>query len=88
MNEEPAQPSADGLACAEAVEIITDYLEGALPAAQARRLELHLASCPGCTEYMEQMRALAGSLGGLTEGSIPAEMRDRLIDCFRGLRNG
>jgi anti-sigma factor RsiW len=86
MTNEPADPRVDGLACADAVEIMTDYLEGALPLARARRLERHLATCPGCSEYMEQMRTLAGSLGGPTEGSIPAQMRDRLIDRFRGLR--
>jgi anti-sigma factor RsiW len=77
------EPAADDLACTEEVEIITEYLEGALPAAEVRRLERHLETCPGCTEYLEQMRVIAGSLGGLAEGSIPAAMRDRLIAAFR-----
>jgi anti-sigma factor RsiW len=76
----------DDLACTEEVELITDYLEGALPAAEQRRLETHLATCPGCTEYLEQMRAVAGSLGGLREESIPAELRDSLIASVRELR--
>lgn len=79
---------ADDLACTEEVEIMTDYLEGALPAAEARRLERHLQTCPGCTEYLEQMRTVAGSLGGLTEDSIPAEMRGGLIAAFRAFRKG
>ena len=86
MTDEPADSHADDLACVEVVEIVTDYLEGALPAAEARRLERHLETCPGCTEYLEQMRALAGSLGGLTEVSIPPEMRDGLIAAFRASR--
>jgi anti-sigma factor RsiW len=69
------------------VEIVTDYFEGALPAAEARRLEHHLENCPGCSEYLAQMRTLAGSLGGLGEESIPAETRDALIAAFRDLRN-
>jgi anti-sigma factor RsiW len=73
----------DDLACTEEVEIMTDYLEGALPAAEARRLERHLETCPGCTEYLEQMRTVAGSLGGLREGSTPTEMRDELLAAFR-----
>ena len=86
MPDGPAHTNPEDLACTEEVEIITDYLEGALPAAEARRLERHLETCPGCTEYLAQMRTLAGSLGGLTEESIPGEMRDRLIGAFRGLR--
>ena len=72
--------------CAEVVEVITDYLEGALPDAERRRLEEHLRYCEGCTAYLEQMRTVAGSLGGLREESIPAELRDSLIASFRELR--
>jgi anti-sigma factor RsiW len=86
MADEPTHSHADDLACVEEVEIMTDYLEGALPAAEARRLEHHLETCPGCTEYLEQMRTVAASLGGLTEDSIPAEMRDGLIAAFRDFR--
>jgi anti-sigma factor RsiW len=78
--------NAADLACVEAVELITDYLEGTLPAADARRLERHLETCSGCTDYFEQMRTLAGSLGDLSSDSLPAEMRERLIAAFR--RNG
>jgi anti-sigma factor RsiW len=86
MTDEPVHSHADDLACTEEVEIMTDYLEGALPTAEARRLERHLETCPGCTEYLEQMRTVAGSLSGLTEHSIPVEMRDSLIAAFREFR--
>ena len=69
-DERPIHGHAEDLACIEVVEIITDYLEGALPAAEARRLEGHLDTCPGCTEYLEQLRAVAGSLRGVTEDSF------------------
>ena len=85
MNDDPAQPR-DDLACIEAVELITDYLERALPDAERRRLEAHLPSCPGCTEYLEQMQALAGSLGGLRGETLSAEQRGSLIASFRALR--
>ena len=71
------------IACIDEVEVITDYLEGALPEAERLRLEEHLETCPGCTEYLEQMRTIAGSLGGLREESIPPELRRSLIASFR-----
>jgi anti-sigma factor RsiW len=86
MADQPAHAHADDLACVEVVELVTDYLEGALPAAEARRLERHLATCPGCSEYLQQLRAIAGSLAGLTDDSFPAEMRDGLIADFRDVR--
>ena len=87
MADEPADTHAENLACADVVEIATDYLEGALPAGEAQRLERHLATCSGCTEYLDQLRALAGSLGGITDESLPAEMRADLIAVFRGIRD-
>src|SRR5947209_5607491 len=44
------------LACAEVVEVITDYLEGRLSARDRRRFEAHLTGCDGCDAYLEQMR--------------------------------
>ena len=76
-------PDPHDLACVEEVEVMTDYLEGALGAADARRLERHLDACPGCTEYLRQMRAIAGGLGGLGGETLPAGMRERLIAAFR-----
>jgi anti-sigma factor RsiW len=77
---------AEDLVCVHLVELVTDYLEGTLPDAQARRLERHLGTCPGCTEYLEQLRAVAGSLRGVTDESFPPEMRDSLIADFNRSR--
>jgi anti-sigma factor RsiW len=87
MADDRVHNSADDLTCVQVVELVTDYLEGALPAAEAERLERHLVTCPGCSEYLEQLRAISGSLGGLDGASLPAELRDGLIADFRRLRN-
>jgi anti-sigma factor RsiW len=44
------------MACQELVELVTEYMEGALPAEDRVRLEGHLAACPGCLAYLHQMR--------------------------------
>ena len=76
----------DDLACREVVEMVTEYFEGVLPAEQAGRLERHLEVCPGCSEYLEQMRTLAVSLGGIGVEALPVEMRDELLAAFREAR--
>jgi anti-sigma factor RsiW len=86
MADEPADSQPEDLACVEVVELVADYLEGALPAAESRRLRRHLDTCPGCAEYLKQLRTIAGSLRGVTDDSFPAEMRDGLIADFRDLR--
>ena len=38
------------------MELITEYLEGALPADEVTRIDAHLALCPGCVSVVEQFR--------------------------------
>jgi anti-sigma factor RsiW len=45
-----------GIPCNVFVEIVTEYLEGALPAHQVARIDAHLALCPGCVSVVEQFR--------------------------------
>ena len=68
--------------CNELVELVTEYLEEALPQESAARLEAHLAECPGCAEYVEQIRTAARVAGGL-ESSLSSGDADRLLQIFR-----
>lgn len=49
-------PTDDELSCQEVVELVTDYLENVLLPEMGKRLEAHLAECPGCEHYIEQVR--------------------------------
>lgn len=75
--------SAD-LTCAELVELVTEYLEGALPAAVRRRFEAHLAECGGCSTYLEQMRTTIAAAGRLREEQLAPEVRQELLAAFHG----
>ena len=76
----------DDLACIQVVELVTEYLDGAMAPAEARALEAHLETCPGCTEYLQQMRAIAGSLRPLSGDALPDGIRDDLLAAFRRAR--
>ncbi len=75
------------VSCRELVELVTEYLEDRLSDADRARFEAHLNLCPDCTEYVEQMRLVAGSLGELGEESIAPEKRESLLEAFRGWRD-
>ena len=75
--------STQGLSCHEVVELVTDYLEGALAPDLRARVEEHLAGCDGCTRYLEQMREMIRLTGMLTEEQIPDDQRSALLDAFR-----
>ena len=48
--------SHERMTCQEVTELVTDYLEGALPADEAALFEQHLNFCDGCDWYVDQMR--------------------------------
>jgi len=72
--------------CQELVEVVTDYLEGALSATDRRRLEAHLAACGACVEYLGQMRRTIEVVGRLEVETLSAETREALLEAFRGWR--
>jgi len=72
------------LTCHEVVELITDYLEDALPADVHTRVEEHLSVCEGCTRYLAQMRETIRLTGMLTEEQIPEDQKSELLTAFRG----
>ncbi len=73
--------------CLDLVEITTDYFEGSLPPAEAARLEEHLTTCDGCTEYLRQMRLTQETLGRPDATVIPAPGRERLLAAFRSWKD-
>ncbi len=72
-----------GMTCQQVVELVTNYLEGALSPAQRRRFEAHLASCPDCPEYLAQLRAVIALAGSLTPDDLTPPMRTALTGLYR-----
>jgi anti-sigma factor RsiW len=75
--------TTDELGCQEFVELVTDYLEGGLAEPDRRRFEEHLAVCPGCTAYLEQMRETIRLTGTLREADVAPEALAALLGAFR-----
>ena len=76
------------MVCKEAVELVTDYLEGALSRRDRARFEAHLRDCPHCSEYLAQMRATIAALGRVEPESLAPEARDELVQLYRRWKAG
>lgn len=71
--------------CRELAELVTAYLDGALPGAERARCDGHLRTCPGCRGYVAQMKLVVSALGELRRADgeeNPAE-KARLLGLFR-----
>jgi anti-sigma factor RsiW len=74
------------LACREMVELVTDYLEGALSRRSRRRFEAHLAGCEHCTEYVAQLRATIRLTGTISDDDFTPEMREEFLSLYERWR--
>jgi anti-sigma factor RsiW len=83
-----AAPDCGGLSCREMVELITDYHEGMLDAERRARFERHLATCDGCTRYVEQVRMTLGVVGHLQPPDLDPRVEQELLHAFRDWKAG
>jgi anti-sigma factor RsiW len=75
--------STDHLSCQEIVELVTGYLDGALPAEDAALFEQHLNFCEGCVWYVDQIRTTIETVGRITPEDVPPEIESHLLTAFR-----
>jgi anti-sigma factor RsiW len=73
-----------GISCREVVEIVTDYLDGALAPEDRARMETHLEACPPCATYVEQIRTTRRLAAEAELDQHPD--RDALLAAFREFR--
>lgn len=74
------------ISCIEVVELVSEYLEGELDAETARRVEQHLALCPPCVTYVEQVRETVRLTGALPEDMLEPQAVADLEAAFRDYR--
>jgi anti-sigma factor RsiW len=74
------------IVCQQAVELVTDYLEGALSRRDRRRFEHHLRACPNCTAYLEQIRITIALTGAVEADELAPEAREDLSALYRRWR--
>jgi hypothetical protein len=71
------------LTCAEFVELVTDYLEGAMDRETEALFVQHATACPGCETYLEQFRETIRQVGRIEPEQIDPDTRDKLLAAFR-----
>lgn len=78
------------ISCADALELMTDHLEGALSDADAARMHAHLTGCEACKVYLDQLRAtiqIVGESGAASEFTVDPARVDALAKLFRSERS-
>jgi len=76
------------MSCRELVELVTDYLDGALSETDRARFEAHIEECPGCADHLEQVRVTIAAVGTLREDDLAPDAQEALLAAFRGWKDG
>jgi anti-sigma factor RsiW len=71
------------LRCDRVVELVTDFLDGALDAPTEQEVVEHLGGCDGCQAYVEQFRSTVETLHGLPPSALSPQARAELLEKFR-----
>ena len=72
--------------CASGVELLMDYLEGAVSDDVRDAIESHVSGCPRCVAFLESDRATPQVLREATTVEMPRDLQDSLITAIRAAR--
>jgi anti-sigma factor RsiW len=75
------------LVCQQAVELVTDYLEGVLSRRDRRAFERHLEGCDGCAGFLEQVREVLVATGEVGPDDLAPATLDGLVQLYREHRD-
>jgi anti-sigma factor RsiW len=76
------------LSCKELVELVTHYIEDALPAGDRARFDAHLADCPWCVEYVAQIERTVSAVGATWRDIESNAGMAELLELFRDWKRG
>ena len=74
------------MTCEHLVDLVTDYLEGALSETDRARFDEHIAECPMCQVHLDRMRAMIRELGTLHEHDLDPVALAEMQASFSGWR--
>ena len=73
------------IACIELVELLTEYLDDALPPDEVAAIDEHLRGCAACRRYLDQLRATVSALGSLPMPTLSDDTVEALLTAFHDI---
>lgn len=71
------------MTCREQVELLADYLDGALDPKVAGALEQHLDGCPSCLNFIKTYKATTALVREIACEEMPEELMNRLTSFLK-----
>ena len=74
--------------CESGVELLTEYLEDALPAGVRTAIETHVAGCPRCVAFMASYQDSLRIMRDATAVEMPSDLEASLLAAVRRAQGG
>jgi len=72
--------------CEQTEQLLTDYLDGLLPADEQRAFDLHVNTCERCTPLVSSVSHAVANLRSLPELEAPPRLVYNILDATLGPR--
>ena len=69
--------------CKDCIDLLREYLDGELSDEFRSKLEMHLADCPPCEDFLKTYKATPGICKQALAASMPDQIASKLADFLR-----
>ncbi|HSP77347.1 MAG TPA: anti-sigma factor [Myxococcaceae bacterium] len=69
--------------CEDTINLLLDYLDGEMPAEEAKHLKEHLSGCAPCIDFLRTYRATPGLCRRALAQKMPQEVSAKLTEFLR-----
>jgi anti-sigma factor (TIGR02949 family) len=70
--------------CKDSIDLLLEFLDGEMPAEDAKHLEEHLSECPPCVDFLRTYKATPSLCKRALGKQMPKELATKLTDFLRG----
>ena len=74
------------IVCGSGVELLMEYMEGALAPDVSAAIEAHVAACPRCEAFIASYREMPRIMRDATTIEMPADLEASLLAAMRAAR--
>jgi anti-sigma factor RsiW len=75
------------IVCVSGVELLMEYMEGALASDVGAAIEAHVAACPRCEAFIASYREMPRIVRDATRIEMPADLEASLLAALRAARS-
>lgn len=64
--------------CQEVFEMLSDYLDGELTAAECEEIETHISACPPCVDFLDSLKGSVSLARSYTASEAPSPLPPKI----------